>query len=190
MKLANSACPVRERSTTVALTPLSAWTMAACLAISQDTGLLLVESYTNHLARRQNSNVCHWGRGTDHHALKERGWKVLFTHSYQHSRQAKREKVSHKSELMRHSSTGEGRGPRRGDQRQSEEVSKRTNPMPDCTHPSPSACQWFAPWEAVESLLPSTSPQERENVYGSAWKSERSVRLKQQSWLILWRCAN
>ncbi len=73
MKLANSACPVREWSTTVALTPLSARAMAACLVISQDMGLLLVESYTNHLARRQNTNVCHWARGRDHHALKERG---------------------------------------------------------------------------------------------------------------------
>lgn len=158
MKLANSACPVRERSTTVALTPLSARAMAACLAISQDTGLLLIESYTNHLTRRQNSNVCHWARGRDHHALNERGWKVLFAHSYQCSCQAKKENVSQKCELIGHSSTGEGRGPRRGDQRQSDEVSKQTNPTPDCTHPSPSVHQWFAPWEAVESLLLSTSP--------------------------------
>ncbi len=100
MKLANSACPVREWSTTVALTPLSARAMAACLVISQDMGLLLVESYTNHLARRQNTNVCHWARGRDHHALKERGWKVLFTHSYQYSRQAKKENGSHKCELI------------------------------------------------------------------------------------------
>lgn len=52
MELANTACLVREQSTTVALTPLSARTMAACLAISQYTGLLLVESYTNHFTSR------------------------------------------------------------------------------------------------------------------------------------------
>lgn len=38
MKLASSACPAKERSTTVALTPLPARAAAACPAISQDTG--------------------------------------------------------------------------------------------------------------------------------------------------------
>lgn len=57
----------------------------------------------------------------------------------------KKENVSHKCELIGHSSTGEGRGPLRGDQRQSDEVSKQTNPTPDSTDPSPSVHQWFAP---------------------------------------------
>lgn len=159
MKLAKSDCPVREWSTTVVPTLLSARAAAACLAISQDTGLLLVESYTNHLARRQHSNVCHWGKRDRPPCTEEEGMKsIVYTLLLELKPSKKREK-NHlvKSELIRQSSTREALGEETSGW--SEDVSKQTNPMAGCTHSSPlSVCQWFAPWEAVESHLLSAFP--------------------------------